>query len=680
MERDIFDSSRVLTAAHRRAVCTVLTATLSVVLGRGCIDVNVIQANARSGDGGPRDSQKSNQGESCAADDDCLIRLSCVEGVCCDSACASGCQTCIAPGAFGRCVARPAGTSPRDASYCPTATPASCGLDGECDGSGSCRYYSGNLCGGTCNGDSVVDSRFCDGTGSCAPTLTLTLCAPYTCDTSSGSCFQSCLFQNQCADGATCISLNGATATCGQALIGGHCLSGSDCSSGFCVDGVCCNVACQGGCAACNLLGRTGTCSPIDAGKPDPHGICVDRGASSCGQNGTCDGLGGCATYGPDTQCLAPSCAGNRLNTAGSCDGLGTCRAGDVLDCDPFRCVDGACIPSCQTDDDCATGSACVNGSCGPEGLGLRCHTGSECASGICADGVCCDSACDGPCQSCTLPASPGRCTTAPANIPDPHGFCANRGAASCGTNGKCDGSGGCAVYAPGTVCANETCAGGAYTPPSSCNAEGQCVAPDPLPCFPFACNGTRCFTNCLDDTQCAQAAVCGLNSCGLKRNGASCSQNLTPECESGNCAQGVCCDTACTGPCQSCALSGSLGTCTNVPPHVVDPAGTCGDQGASSCGTDGRCDGNGACEKYLPGTICVGQSCPLGSDLFTAARTCDGSGTCLPSSSASCAPYQCGANVCQNACTSDADCVAPATCNSRQLCGTPTQAMSSRR
>jgi hypothetical protein len=116
------------------------------------------------------------------------------------------------------------------------------------------------------------------------------------------------------------------------------------------------------------------------------------------------------------------------------------------------------------------------------------------------------------------------------------------------------------------------------------------------------------------------------------------------------------------------------------VPPHVIDPAGICTDQGASSCGADGRCDGNGACEKYLRGTACSGQSCASGSNLFTAARICDGAGTCLPPSSSSCAPYACGASVCKSTCTSDADCVAPATCGSGGSCGTPTQAMSSRR
>ena len=40
----------------------------------------------------------------------------------------------------------------------------------------------------------------------------------------------------------------------------------------------------------------------------------------------------------------------------------------------------------------------------------------------------------------------------------------------------------------------------------------------------------------------------------------------------SGFCAQGVCCATACAGPCRSCALPGSFGTCTTVPRGALDP------------------------------------------------------------------------------------------------------------
>ena len=612
-------------------------------------------------------------GQICAVDSECASHQ-CVEGVCCDGACTGGCQTCTAQGSVGTCRLRSVGTSPRDPADCPVDPPSSCGLDGTCDGSGACRQYFETTCAyGTCNGAVISGESRCDGEGQCLP-APVTVCAPFACDATgdatTGSCFQSCTSNAQCATGSHC---NVASGSCGVRPTSAVCTTDADCSSGHCTDGVCCNTACRGACVDCNVAGRSGTCTAISGSARDPHGICVDQGASGCGQNGTCNGLGGCADYPRDTQCLAPSCAGNILSTAGSCDGSGTCRSGSIH-CDPFRCVDGACTANCQTDDDCASGSHCINGSCGAKGPGLRCQSGSECASNVCADGVCCDSDCRGSCESCNLSSSPGRCTTVAFGSPDPHGECADNGPAFCGTNGMCDGSGGCARYSLGTVCASETCAGGAYTPPSTCNLAGQCVTPDPLPCFPNVCDGTRCFASCSNDTQCAPPSICINSSCGLKSDGASCSGDT--ECASGTCAQGICCNSACTGACQSCALTTSLGACVNAPPHVADPALICTDQGASSCGNDGRCDGSGGCERYVAGTVCAPPNCPSGSDSFTGARLCDGLGTCLPPASFTCSPYGCGTNACKGACASDADCIAPAICNSGGAC-ISTQTMS---
>ena len=57
-------------------------------------------------------------------------------------------------------------------------------------------------------------------------------------------------------------------------------------------------------------------------------------------------------------------------------------------------------------------------------------------------------------------------------------------------------------------------------------------------------------------------------------------------QCASGECVDGVCCDTACDSICESCDLSGTEGTCT--------PDAT-GDDPADDCG-QATCDGEGAC------------------------------------------------------------------------------------
>src|SRR6185369_5682979 len=130
-------------------------------------------------------------GDTCRCDAECGSSH-CVEGVCCNSSCSAGCQTCTAASAPGTCLARAAKSAPRKASDCPIDSPATCGMDGTCDGAGACRHYLGNTCvGGMCKGDSVVGAFACDGTGVCKAGVTQMLCLPYSCDTKTGACFTS---------------------------------------------------------------------------------------------------------------------------------------------------------------------------------------------------------------------------------------------------------------------------------------------------------------------------------------------------------------------------------------------------------------------------------------------------------------------------------------------------------
>ena len=666
MAQHPLDSSSVLTV--RPATWIATAAAWATLLGAGCIDVNLIHSKP---DGGGRDVVQSipdasaacdasgvrwTIGRACSCDSECLTGH-CVEGVCCNEACTNGCQTCTAPGAPGICSPREAGILARTAADCQVASPSTCGFDGRCDGKGSCRRYTlGVSCGpGTCEGSAVVGASVCDGLGNCLPGPTL-ICTPFSCDPQSGGCFDMCNGAAECDSGHSC----NASGSCGTHLTGAACASNNDCASGFCSDGVCCNTACLGACVTCNVAGRLGTCVPSDAGRPDPHGVCTDQGAASCGHDGTCDGAGGCANYSSGTQCLQPSCVGNHISRAATCDGMGTCTSPGIQDCHPFRCVGDACTGSCQTDNDCDTGIACLNGSCGPKPTGASCAAASECASYNCVDGVCCASACTGACYSCALATSPGSCLPIAAGHVDARGVCQDGGAAACSTNGRCDGSGACQKYQAGTVCAAESCSSAVYSGPSTCNTTGQCVAPDALPCSPYVCNGSRCFDTCVADAQCLTPNRCTSNSCGRGNTGAACSTSA--QCKSGFCAQGVCCDKACTGTCQSCALAGTVGVCTSVANGSVDPSGLCMDEGPSSCGTNGRCQA-GSCQNYVSGTVCKSPSCPTGTTTFTGASTCDGAGTCVTPAVLSCTPFACGSNTCQSGCASNADCVSPAVC-----------------
>jgi len=599
---------------------------------------------------------KKTNGQACTCAADCTSNF-CVDGLCCNAACTESCKTCSASGSMGVCTFITPGSKPRDTTACPTADATTCGFDGTCDGAGACRRYTaGTLCGkGMCDGEAVVGARSCDGMGRCRPGPTV-ICAPYTCDMTMGACFDACTQTSQCASGQQCVN-----ASCGKKMKGATCKVGTDCASGFCADGVCCNVACAGGCVSCAQPGRLGTCWPIDQGVPDPRTVCKDQGQATCGTTGTCDGFGGCEKYAAETQCIPPSCTGTRRNTPGTCDGLGTCRPQGVQNCSPYNCADGACNKVCLSDKDCDSGHACVKGLCGPKPTGSPCGANTECLSTHCVDGVCCDTACTGACRSCSLSSAPGKCTSIAAGNADPRGVCQDMTAAACSTNGKCDGAGGCQKYKMGTVCAPESCTLNVYTAPSTCSSTGQCVAPDSLPCSPYVCNVTACFSACTPTgNNCLNPNVCNGNSCGLKNPGASCSAGT--ECGSGFCAQGVCCDKACTGACQSCAMTGTLGACTNVSTGAPDPAGLCKDLGGASCGTNGKCQA-GACQKYAKGTPCMDSSCPAATTNFTPSSACDGNGACETPAMSSCFPYTCGTKVCKVACTADGDCAAPAVC-----------------
>jgi len=75
--------------------------------------------------------------------------------------------------------------------------------------------------------------------------------------------------------------------------------------------------------------------------------------------------------------------------------------------------------------------------------LGNQCGGKGECHSGFCISGVCCDTGCDGACQACNLPTSPGICASACGN------FACNAGANSCfdtcETSDQCISGGTCA-------------------------------------------------------------------------------------------------------------------------------------------------------------------------------------------------------------------------------------------
>ena len=591
---------------------------------------------------------KKPNGTACTGATECSSGF-CEQGTCCLTACTGACRSCGMAGTAGTCTLVPAGVDPL--GQCADSGATTCGTDGACDGGGACRLYaSGTICvAGSCTGSTFTPARTCNGTGTCQST-TASSCGTYTCG--SGVCKTSCSVDADCVTPNVCV-----TGVCTKKPTGLACAAATECMTGFCEQGTCCGTACTGTCKSCALTGTQGTCTNVQTGT-DPLGQCTDQGANTCGTDGFCNGAGSCRLYASGIQCAAQTCTGSTLTSARSCNGTGTCQTATTSMCNPYVCGSGACKATCAVDADCVAPFTCIGSSCALKGVGVACGANGECGSGFCAQGVCCMTACGGTCQSCALTGTVGTCTMV-QNGTDPLNQCADLGATACSTDGSCNGAGACRLYAAGTQCAMPTCTGTTFTQARTCNGTGTCQTVTASSCAPFACGtGGACRTTCTTTADCASPNTCTGTSCGLLPVGSTCS--APAQCNSGFCEQGVCCMGACTGTCRSCAVAGTLGTCTNVP-SGMDPLNQCTDGGAATCGNDGTCNGSGACRLYAAGTQCVAASC-TGSTL-TSARTCNGTGTCQTATTSMCDPFVCGTGACRNTCSVDTDCVSPNVC-----------------
>jgi len=297
---------------------------------------------------------------------------------------------------------------------------------------------------------------------------------------------------------------------------GQHCTDGGQCASTYCIDGLCCDSACDGTCMACDVASNPGTCTEVPVGEAPRRGECTMEPASSCGEDGKCDGQGACRKYPIGMECASAVCTtdGHAVMSASRCDGVGSCVPSTTsTPCDPYFCdpTTARCRTDCSTQADCAMNS-CVAGRCGKKPNSDTCADNSECNSGHCSDGVCCNVDCTGACTSCNVPGAAGLCSALPAGAVDQHGMCGDQGTTSCGTSGLCNGMGACQVYPPNTVCGPGTCSGTDYAPSRMCDGAGTCLPASAVPCpNNFVCNpGTgACYTTCTIDAQCVTGGSC---------------------------------------------------------------------------------------------------------------------------------------------------------------------------
>jgi hypothetical protein len=285
---------------------------------------------------------------------------------------------------------------------------------------------------------------------------------------------------------------------------------------------------------------------------------------------------------------------------------------------------------------------------------GASCSGGSACASNICLDGVCCQTACADACSACNVTGLAGTCSPVPSGQAPAtgHPTCGPDTKASCARDGTCDGQRACRKWAATTVCASPSCNATANTAvgPSTCDGNGNCVAPASVLCAPFTClpDNSACYQTCSGtSTGCSSGNVCTAGSCGLKVTGSACTAG--GQCASNECVDGVCCTSACSGQCEACDVTGQVGTCTTLTsgaPHGSRPA--CTTDGTACAGA---CGGTAtACTYPGASTGCRTQTCS--SATLTLAATCNGAGACPAVMQQTCTVPANGSAVCSgNAC-----------------------------
>lgn len=688
-------------------------------------------------------------GAPCADAADCQSGY-CVDGVCCIDACDAPCKTCASSGypgycmssaagqdpdsdcgfcrscnGLGACIETPAGTDPK--GDCEASLPTSCGYSGQCDGAGSCDYWSETTpCGtATCVTSTYTPAPLCNAAGTCVP-QTGGSCCPYLC--SGNACGTSCNSDSLCCESAFCSGVSCLP----RRTPGAACDRDRQCASGFCRDGVCCTSDCAGDCQSCNLAGSAGTCSPYASGL-DPENdcplcqmcgggtACVNQplgtdlfeecsasAASTCGLNGSCDGLGGCAKWNANTVCVAESCSGQTFFPNDLCDGNGTCLNTASTSCCPYLCSGSTCSSFCVSDAGCCDGNYCLNSSCVPRNAnGTACTNARECSSGYCVDGVCCNTDCTGTCRKCNLGTSVGTCSDIPSStdpdlecglcqfcdgaagctpIPDgqdPLNQCHVNPSLPCGSDGQCDGAGACRLRSSDTVCNySSVCSGGVLDPIDYCDGSGNCIDSPSHSCEPYVCaaDGSECRVWCSEDVDCATGSFCqNLQCVGWSDVGESCW--VDSQCISGYCVDGVCCESECNGLCETCSQSGAWGECLPITAGLdpakecplcevcdgagacqavqagTDPKNNCAATIRTTCGLDGMCDGSGACRFWDTSTVCVTASCL--DSVTHLADHCSGNGVCVDYGIQECDPWGCDATAtqCRDTCGTDADC-----------------------
>jgi hypothetical protein len=298
--------------------------------------------------------------------------------------------------------------------------------------------------------------------------------------------------------------------------------------------------------------------------------------------------------------CLGITCGAGKTCVAGTCDDIpviappdasvdtapdgnaGDGAAGDASAVDaPDVAQDSAApdsgvqdAPGEGTSDAAIEAPTCdANGAC--KGTQGQTCPANGCVAGLtCVENVCCNSVCGSKCNSC-LNANTGLATgtCGPVSAGLAHGGdCATTASTSCGTTGKCNGGGACALWPAGTAVAAATCPNGSTTATASrsCNGSGAAVGGATSSCGAYLCNSgaATCKSGACTSTaiDCSSGNFCSSTGCTAKKSmgqrcasSAECSTNVCglaspasdPGCPSASCgAGGLCCAAGTTCSC----------------------------------------------------------------------------------------------------------------------------------
>ncbi len=138
----------------------------------------------------------------CAKDTECASGH-CVEGVCCDTACADRCHSCALLASPGKCTLEPIGVDLRSDCGAAFTCTGTCDGTGACIGAGKGTMCARNRCTSASTG---VGPTYCSGPGAkCADTDVSSFdCTPFVCEPSFGACRTTCVSSNDCANGFVC--------------------------------------------------------------------------------------------------------------------------------------------------------------------------------------------------------------------------------------------------------------------------------------------------------------------------------------------------------------------------------------------------------------------------------------------------------------------------------------------